>query len=471
MKRFLILLFIFVILLSTTVRAHPWKPDHYVIIDTDCGFDDYRAINLMLSSSNIRVLAIITSNGVVNAQDGYLKVKSLLKQNYQEGILVGVNPNLTQIARNCDAALNFNWAETMQNEINQVDYMDVLNQVFDNCTEQVTFINMGGLNTIHSYLENNPIQIEKIKEIVWTCNQENLKGSFNFQLDTLSFNNINNKKLKINYINGDSFGAYTSELIHKIGMDESQLAKNIHQSLSISTSPFTKLIYDESAFFYLVHKQIFSKRSLENDIEYSLLEEVKLTSVYIDRIERIIKIQNQVLSDFPMDTSDYISDIQIMMESTIKSYGKEEWAACVLTSELHRHLGVFSLIGAKMGVRAKEYFGAGNDELRIVSYAGLVPPFSCLNDGLQVSTGATIGHGLISVNENNRIPMADFYYMGRKITLSLKEEYRLQIAAEIKELSIIYGLDSNIYWDLVRNLAIKYWANWDRHNIFEITEQ
>jgi pyrimidine-specific ribonucleoside hydrolase len=327
---------------------------------------------------------------------------------------------------------------------------------------------MGGLNTINSYLDDYPEKIEQVKEILWTCNYDNLLGSFNYLLDTISFNSLKNKKFEINYIDGASFGKYNNDLVSEINNHDTQLAKSLYKSLSISNNPFAKKMYDESAVFYLLNKQIISFDSTSKVVEYSLKPGLNINNHFIDLLSYNSENKNQVLSEFSVDTSDYISDIQLMMKSTIKKYGKEEWAACVLTSELHRHLGVYSLIGAKMGMRAREFFGAGVDELRIVSYAGLKPPFSCLNDGLQVSTGATLGHGLISVNENTKLPKAEFYYLGQKITISLKEEYRNKIVSEIKDLSIIYGLDSNIYWDLVRNLALQYWENWDRHDIFEI---
>lgn len=469
MKRFFLFLFLINFLVSLSIKAHPWKPDHYVIIDTDCGLDDFRAINLMLASSNIRVLAIITSNGVINANNGYYKVKSLLKYNHHEGIMVGLNPNSKQKARNCGAAMDFTWGDVVvQVQTNLVSYTDILNQVFKNCSEKIIFINMGGLNTINSYFNDYPEQIEQVKEILWTCNYDNLLRSFNYLLDTTSFKSLKNKKLAINYLDGASLGKYNNDLVSEINKHDTQLAKSLYESLSASNSPFAKNMYDESAVFYLLNKQIFSFDSTSKVIEYGLKPGVNINSYYIDYLFDNSEIQNQVLSEFSMDTSDYISDIQLIMESTIKKYGKEEWAACVLTSELHRHLGVYSLIGTKMGIRAREYFGAGVDELRVVSFAGLNPPFSCLNDGLQVSTGATLGHGLISVNENTKLPKAEFYYLGQQITISLKEEYRNKIASEIRDLSIIYGLDSNIYWDLLRTLALQYWSNWDRHDIFEI---
>ena len=122
-----------------------------------------------------------------------------------------------------------------------------------------------------------------------------------------------------------------------------------------------------------------------------------------------------------------------------------------------------------MGIRAIDYFGTGIDEMSVVSYAGRTPPFSCLNDGIQVSTGATLGHGLIRTESDEfPIPSAEFTYMNRKIILSLKEEYRNKVKQEINAYSSIYGLDSDIYWELVRSAAIKYWTSWDRNEIFEI---
>jgi pyrimidine-specific ribonucleoside hydrolase len=140
-------------------------------------------------------------------------------------------------------------------------------------------------------------------------------------------------------------------------------------------------------------------------------------------------------------------------------------------SELHRHLGAFTIIGVKMGIRAREYYDTGVDEFSLISYAGSSTPLSCINDGLQVSTGATPGHGLLSVdNDPPTSPSAEFTYMNRKIKLTLKPELSRKISDELKQINFVYGLDSNIYWELVRKNSIKYWLDLDRHDIFIIEE-
>ncbi len=465
MNRIIAIAIHIMIIIPGVLCAHPWKPDHYVVIDTDGGLDDFRTINLMLASPNIRILAITTSNGVLKADEAFKKVKSLLAANYHEGILVGLNLSEHKDFKNCEPAMEFGWGKTDHGiETRDCAYNEVLNKVFTHCDTKVSFVNLGGLNTYKRYFSENQKHVEKVKEVIWTINTNNIKESFNYLIDSSAYQFIDKNNLPVTLVNGLSFGMYSDELIANI---ESR-NYDLYRSLIIEGSEFTKVMYDESVVFYLLYNHIFSLKKFSGEFRYSLKQEVDISTYYLQLLSTLDQNRNQVFKEISTDTSDYIDDIQIIMDSTIKKYGKEEWNACAITSELHRHLGVYSLIGAKMGVRAKEYFGAGADELKIVSCAGLEPPFSCLNDGLQVSTGATLGHGLISVNENSKLPKADFEYLGQKISLSLKEEYRKKIAYEIKELSMIYGLDSNIYWDLVRDLAVKYWSNWDRHEIFDI---
>ena len=143
----------------------------------------------------------------------------------------------------------------------------------------------------------------------------------------------------------------------------------------------------------------------------------------------------------------------------------------MIGNELHRHLGVFAIIGVKMGIRAREYFCTGVDEMKVTTHAGSMPPLSCMNDGIQVSTGATPGHGLLTVStEQPFFASADFTHKGRTIRISLKKDLAEKVSSELKEINFIHGLDSDIYWELVRQNSIKYWLQFDRHEIFEIAE-
>jgi pyrimidine-specific ribonucleoside hydrolase len=180
---------------------------------------------------------------------------------------------------------------------------------------------------------------------------------------------------------------------------------------------------------------------------------------------------NVVFNRFPVDRAIYTYDVRQILDSAIARHGSEEWKANVMTDEFHGHLGVFSIVGAKMGIKARELFGVGPDMLKVVTYAGTKPPYSCLNDGIQVSTGATLGMGTISLAADSITrPSAVFTYKGRSIRISLKKEYFDKVDADINEGILKYGLLDDGYWKLIRSNALKYWVEWDRNKIFEIAE-
>jgi type 1 glutamine amidotransferase/formylmethanofuran dehydrogenase subunit E len=174
---------------------------------------------------------------------------------------------------------------------------------------------------------------------------------------------------------------------------------------------------------------------------------------------------------FPSDPRYFRADLRAAIPGIIERHGMEEWRVSVLTSEVHQHLGIYSVVGAKMGLLAREYFGVGLDKLHILSHAGLKPPVSCLNDGLQVSTGATLGHGTILVGaEGTALPEAEFIYEGRRILLCLKPEILKRIREDIAHGVRQYGDLTPAYFDFVRELSVSYWMELDRKKIFEIKE-
>lgn len=174
----------------------------------------------------------------------------------------------------------------------------------------------------------------------------------------------------------------------------------------------------------------------------------------------------QVLKSFPLHPSLYADDVAQIIMPTIKRYGSHEWQLIVQTNELHGHLGIYSTIGAKMGLHAREQLPSHH--LHITSYAGERPPLSCMNDGLQVSTASTLGHGLISINRDAPRPEAQFEAEGRTITLRLKAQYAQQIAGDIAKGVATFGTHSPAYWEYVRELALRYWMEMDRREIFEV---
>ena len=181
--------------------------------------------------------------------------------------------------------------------------------------------------------------------------------------------------------------------------------------------------------------------------------------------------------------------IEAMAERTIARWGKEEWRAVILTNEIHGHIGIYSTIGAKMGIYALELLSRlcnKAEELKVLSFAGSRPPVSCFNDGLQISTGATLGHGAIEIakscaeSKEHADARVEAIFRFRAICSTeakemqlrvwLKEELRQQIAGDIANAVKQYGHTPD-YWLQVRRLALDYWQQWNRAEIFETEMQ
>ena len=167
----------------------------------------------------------------------------------------------------------------------------------------------------------------------------------------------------------------------------------------------------------------------------------------------------------------YEEDVRMIMAETLGLYGEEEWRRVTLTVEIHGHLGIYAILGAKMGVFARECFGKGTESLTVVSYAGGTPPLSCMNDGIQVSTGATLGHGAIVISPSEiRIPASDFTSGGRTVRVSLKKDIAETIAIQIREILHRCGGLTDAYWTEVRELGLACWRDLDRREIFHAEE-
>jgi pyrimidine-specific ribonucleoside hydrolase len=466
------------LLLSLSLYSHPWKPSHYVIIDTDGGIDDIKAISMLLASPDVRVLAITTSPGVLSADNAYIKVRSLLNSYFHEGIPVGINRTSTAKSSDFPVALAVKWG----NEDGIIaedapDFIEVISKIISAERTKISFICLGGMSTALHALREIPDFGKQVKDFIWSADGPDDKAGFNYNIDKKSSISMLKQEIPVkivrNYtLKDDEF--YNNELLNSLASVKTIYAKKLSlffNSDSAKNHRFSYAAADEMSAVFLHYPELFINKTLGNvsDCIPSDLTGLRESTIKILKGETVPK--NQVIKEMPTDPSFYFDDLKGSVTEIINKYGMDEWSSGVLANELHRHLGVFAIIGVKMGIRAREYFDTGVDEFSTTSFAGSVPPLSCFNDGLQVSTGSTPGHGLLTViNDPPLSPSATFTYMNRKIRLTLKPEIAEKITAELKEINFVYGLDSNTYWELVRKNTIKYWLGMDRHQIFEIEE-
>jgi len=471
MKRITILLiFLF---LTLNGNAHPWKPRHYIIIDTDGGIDDLKAITMLLASPDVRVLAISVSPGAINAQSGYTKVKSLLNSYYHEGIPSGINSYCSFKSPDFSHALAAKWGDEESVSLTDAhESIKMLSEILAMEKNKITMVCLGGLSTASYLLSNIPQFRNSVKKIIWSADGINDRKGFNYNIDPEAVSNIFGSGIPVTVVKNNSeiqfYDPNLTKLISEIHNSYSGMISGFLTSEAGMRHKYSSSLVDDAIPLYLHFPEIFIADSSNKGIEVSPgnIDQIREKAVVIFKGETVER--NQVVKEFPLTPSFYFTDIEPSVSDIIRKYGKDEWVSGVIANELHRHLGVFAIIGVKMGIRAREYFNTGVDEFTVISSAGSTPPLSCMNDGLQVSTGATPGHGLLTVLNDLQAPSAEFRYMNQKIRLTLKPEIASIITNELREINFVYGLDSDIYWELVRKNSIKYWQKLDRHDIFVI---
>jgi pyrimidine-specific ribonucleoside hydrolase len=466
------------IFLCINLYSHPWKPSHYVIIDTDGGIDDMRAISMLLASPDVRVLAVIVSPGSLSADNAYIKVRSLLNSFYHEGIPVGINRVSSYKSPEFPVALLTRWGnEVGINSEKALDFIPLISEIISAEKTRISFISLGSMSTAYNSLRNIPDFGKQVKDFIWSADGADDKAGFNYSIDKPNSIAMLKQEIPVKVVrkfNLNDAVFYDKEFLLSIGNINTRYAEKLSSYFNAAGSDnhkFSSEATDEMTALFLHYPELFVSKTLGNvsDCFPSDLQGLRESTIRILKGETVAK--NQVIKEMPADPSFYFDDLRGSVAEIIKKYGMDEWNSGVLANELHRHLGVFAIIGVKMGIRAREYFNTGVDEFSVISFAGSIPPVSCFNDGLQVSTGATPGHGLLTViNDQPVSPSAEFTYLDSKIRLTLKPEITEKITSELKEINFVYGLDSNTYWELVRKSSIKYWLSMDRHEIFQIEE-
>lgn len=484
MRKYLVIILLILSQIPAPAQPLPLKLKHTVIIDTDCGIDDFRALSFLLDRPETDIKAILISDGSLPPAEGAAKVLSLLHEFGRDSVPVacgsiikGVNPPWREFNR------QVSWGRSRADAgITNIDAVSLLSRKLNEAAEKISLICLGPLTNIAGLIKKDPALSSKIEKIIWYNDYAKPLKGYNYECDKESAELVLKTKVKTDIIsNLDKDKAlFDREMYDLCTRSESRLGKVLN---FVNGQPAVQEKFRQNHFrmnddlvaVYVTNPELFSintgteRLNVRYNVDYDLngIKEVISDMISGDYVAE----HNVVFNRFPVNRENFNYDIRPIIDSAIALYGPDEWKANVMTDEFHGHLGVFSIVGAKMGIRARELFGVGPDQLEVISFAGTKPPYSCLNDGIQVSTGATLGMGTIHLSTDTiTSPSAIFRYKDRSVRISLKKEYLEKVDADINEGIVKFGLLDDGYWKLVRHNALKYWLGWDRKRIFDVEE-
>ncbi len=123
-------------------------------------------------------------------------------------------------------------------------------------------------------------------------------------------------------------------------------------------------------------------------------------------------------------------------------------------SEFHGHLGPYVVVGYRMGGVANRLLGADAFAKTAVALTGGKPPRSCVIDGIQLSSGCTIGKGTIGLIDQGEVA---------SIFLSKKDRRRVKISLRQDKSEEISSVQHGGMEELARKLY-----SLDDEELFEI---
>ena len=105
--------------------------------------------------------------------------------------------------------------------------------------------------------------------------------------------------------------------------------------------------------------------------------------------------------------------------------------------KLHGHVGPYIIIGLRMGVAARKALNLPDEEstlLKAEVSVPLHPPFSCLLDGIQVSTTCTVGNQRLKF-KNSKTIQAIFSSEkdAKKVKIKLTKQFSDQLEKKTKQ--------------------------------------
>jgi len=462
-----------------------------VLVDTDMALDDVRALAMLLNSDLVDIPLMVTSDGAVPPEIGCQNLEALLRYFRQKDIKVAKGEPLGKPGppwRSWSEELN--WAEQdvapSKKSAGREAAMEIL-QTLESQDEAVPYLCLGPLTNLAEALRLRPQIKSRISRLIYFGGHpDDPFCGWNTERDPDSARLVFDSGVDIYCLNLPEaallrFDQKLYGQIEAIDTAAARLVTSLHQSPAVSRllSDGHFHVWDEMAVIFLNEPTLFKfVPSAKHDHVMTLtgfkaagIGDAYLRLLSYSRDFHLTARHSVVLKAFPTDPSLFRDDVEVYVKKIIERHGLEEWKACLLTNEFHRHLGTYSIIGAKMGIRAREILEAPFDTLEVVSLAGSTPPLSCMNDGLQVSTGASLGRGTIKIAEGTPKPQAIFVHGGRKVRLTVKKEVLDKIQAHIKASLEQYGGLNPAYFAHFRKLSIDYWLDLDRREIFdELTE-
>jgi inosine-uridine nucleoside N-ribohydrolase len=439
------------------------SPSPRIIVESDLGLDDAVALSLALQAPHLDLAELVTVPGAADA-DTAARAGAMLRDRFNRGDIPLTT--ILDAAETPDPAIAERLRSVWAPLVGDTEPPSP-GDIAQRHDRPVTILALGPLTTTAARLRHH----HHIDRIV-IPGPPDPAANWNLRADSDAWNAIRTADVPVVHVLADvpKPGSWAH---HPVAGDTRATSLAQQFIAELLADPDTRLHYvealstlhDELAVLYLARPDLFTAAG-PNAVR------VESDTVALDALADLARRGRQpkdrvVFTAAALPDSALRPDVRDRRTTIIANNGEDEWFAQLLLNELHEHLGAYSIIGVKMGLRAAEILNAPPHSMEIRSAAPERPPMSCLNDGLLVATGSTPGRGLFEHRAEDAV-RATFQYNGRTVQLELNAAYRSRIATRIGALRSEHGLEHPGYWAGVRDLGLDIWQDWHRLDLFDV---
>jgi inosine-uridine nucleoside N-ribohydrolase len=281
------LVFIVFILVCSNIFAQQAESRFRVIIDTDCAPDDLRAICLIFASNDFDVIAISTSDGLLSPEQGYKKIKAMLKHFGHEEIPVAYGKKSNKYNKFCNKlCLSVNWGDEQGIEIpEKPSAVELITKEIHNQKADIYLICFGPLTNISEVLKNENTH-SKIKQILWYQGSPNTGYNVNSDLEAAKFVTECKTVDKVFFTTPSTKqNLFTTKFLNKISKIKNPYSDFIfvsHQNLGVQEKIKAKFykFWDDLLPIYLLNPELFDTTK-ENNIIYASPKNKNFKNAYL----------------------------------------------------------------------------------------------------------------------------------------------------------------------------------------------